>query len=92
MASFRDLKVTIEKVEGNCSRSKKGTTFYIRNAKLELPPGESICIFALGSILQPLSASIIKAEKGEGMLDVLQEWQCPDPYAEVIFRIEEEKG
>lgn len=87
--AFNDLKITITKVEGNCSRSKVGTTFYIKNAKLELPSGESICIFALGSILQPLSAAIIKAEKGEGLLELLEEWQCPDPFAEVIFKIEE---
>ncbi len=89
--AFKNLKVTIVKAEGNCSRSTVGTTFYIRNAKLELPPGESICIFALGSILQPLTAAIIKAEQGEGMLDLLDEWQCPDPLAKVIFKIEEEK-
>ena len=88
--AFNDLKVTITKVEGNCSRSVEGTVFFIRNAKLELPPGESICIFALGSILQPLSAAIIRSEQGESMLDILQEWQCPDPYANVIFKIEKE--
>ena len=88
--AFNDLKVTITKVEGNCSRSAEGTVFYIRNAKLEIPPGESVCIFALGSIIQPLSASIIRSEQGEGMLDILQEWQCPDPYANVIFKIEKE--
>jgi uncharacterized repeat protein (TIGR04076 family) len=26
---------------------------------------------------------------GQGMLDLLQEWQCPDPLSRVIFRIEE---
>jgi uncharacterized repeat protein (TIGR04076 family) len=88
--AFKNLKVTIVKAEGNCSRSTVGTIFYIRNAKLELPPGESICIFALGSILQPLTAAIIKAEQGEGILDLLEEWQCPDPLAKVIFKIEEE--
>jgi len=88
---FKNLKVTCVKAEGQCSRSKAGKTFYIRNAKLEIPPGESICIFALGSILQPITAAIIKSQEGEGILDVLQEWQCPDPLAKVIFRIEEEK-
>lgn len=86
---FKDLKVTITKAEGQCSRSKEGTTFYIKNAKLELPPGESICIFALGSILQPLTAALIKSQEGEGILDLLDEWQCPDPLAKVIFKIEE---
>lgn len=91
MASFKDLKVTCVKAEGNCSRTKEGLTFYIRNAKLELPLGESICIFALGSILQPLTAAIINNQEGEGMLDVLEIWQCPDPLAKVIFKIEEIK-
>jgi uncharacterized repeat protein (TIGR04076 family) len=89
--AFRNLKVTCVKAEGPCSRTEVGTTFYIRNAKLELPPGESICVFALGSLLQPVSGAIIKNEEGEGLLDVLEEWQCPDPLAKVVFRIEEER-
>jgi uncharacterized repeat protein (TIGR04076 family) len=89
--TFKNLKVTVTKVEGNCSRSKAGTTFYIRNAKLEIPPGQSVCIFALSSILPPITGAMMKTEKGEGMLDILQEWQCPDPLAKVIFKIEEIK-
>lgn len=88
--AFKNLKVTCVKAEGPCSRTDVGTTFYIRNAKLELPPGESICIFALGSILQPITGAIIDNREGEGLLDVLEEWQCPDPLAKVIFKIEEE--
>ena len=87
--AFKDIKVTIMKVEGPCSRSKVGTTFYIKNAKLEIPVGQDICIFALGSILQPITAAIIRSQEGEGILDLLEEWQCPDPLAKVIFRIEE---
>jgi uncharacterized repeat protein (TIGR04076 family) len=87
--AFKDLRVTCVQVEGNCSRMRVGRQFFIRNATLEIPPGESICIFALGSILQPLTAAIIQNKKGEGLLDLLQEWQCPDPLAKVILRIEE---
>ena len=86
---FKDLKVTIVKAEGQCSRSKVGTTFTIRNAKLELPPGESICIFALGSILPPITAALIRSQEGEGILDLLNVWQCPDPLAKIVFKIEE---
>ena len=89
--AFRDLKVTCVKAEGPCSRTKVGTTFYIRNARVVIPPGESVCMFALGSLLPPLSGAIMKTEEGEGMLDILEEWQCPDPLAKVIFKIEEEK-
>ena len=85
---FRDLKVTCVKVEGKCGRSKPGDTFYIRNARLEVPSGQSVCIFALGSILQPITAAIMNCKEGEGILDILEEWQCPDPLAKVIFKIE----
>lgn len=87
--AFKDLKVTIKKVEGPCSRSKVGTSFFIKNAKLEIPVGQDVCIFALGSILQPLTAAIIRSQDGEGILDLLEEWQCPDPLARAIFKIEE---
>jgi len=75
--NFRDLKITIVHVEGQCSRSKVGTTFFIKNAKLEIPSGQNVCIFALGSILQPISAAIIQSKEGEGILNLLEEWQCP---------------
>jgi len=35
---FKDLKVTITKVEGNCSRSQVGTTFFVKNAKFRPHP------------------------------------------------------
>ena len=87
---FKNLKISVVRVTGPCSRMKEGVTFYVRNACLEIPPEEKICIFALGSILQPISGAIIKNQPGEGILDLLKEWQCPDPEAKVIFRIEEE--
>jgi len=88
--AFRNLKISCIKAEGKCSRTFVGTTFYIRNAKLKIPPGESVCIFALSSPLQPITGAIIKNKRGEGLLDILEEWQCPDPLAKVIFKIEEE--
>jgi len=88
---FKDLKITAVKVEGPCSRTRVGTTFYVRNARLEVPAGESVCIFALGSMLPVISGAIIRSEPEYGVLDLLQEWQCPDPEAKVVFRIEEEE-
>jgi len=88
---FNDLKITVVKVEGPCSRSKVGSTFYVRNASLEIPAGEHVCLFALSSLLATLSGAIIKNKEGEGILDILKEWQCPDPEAKVIFRIKEDK-
>jgi len=90
--SFKNLKITCVKAEGECSRSKPGDTFHVRNAKLEIASGQSVCIFALGSILPAISAAIIKSQEGEGLLAVLDQWQCPDPLAKVIFKIEEENS
>ncbi len=86
--AFKDLKITVVKAEGPCSRMREGCEFYVKNAKLEIPEGRSVCIFALGSILPVLSGAMIRNVEDEGMLDVLQEWQCPDPLSKVIFRIE----
>ena len=88
---FKDLKITAVKVEGPCSRTTLGSTFYVRNACLDIPPGEKVCIFALSSLLAPISGAIIRNEPEHGVLDLLQEWQCPDSEAKVVFRIEEEK-
>ena len=85
---FKDLKVTCIKAEGECGRTEPGAYFFIRNAKLEIPPGQGVCIFALGSLLPPLTAATMNNKDGEGMLDMLDQWQCPDPLAKVVFKIE----
>jgi len=90
--AFKNLKITCVKAEGSCSRTKEGSTFYVRNACLEIPQGEKVCLFALSSLLATLSGAMIKSEAKEGILDILQEWQCPDPEAKVIFKIEEEES
>ena len=90
MTIFKDLKVTIINV-GTCNRSKVGTTFFIRNGCLEIPPKQNVCIFALGSILPLISAAIIKSEEGKGLLDYECEgFRCPDPLGNVVFKVEEE--
>ncbi len=90
--AFRDLKVTCVQIEGKCSRTEVGSTFFVRNARLEIPSGESVCLFALSSLLPPITGAMMKTDAGDGMLDILQEWQCPDPLSKVIFRIEVEKS
>jgi len=91
MAS-NDLKITVTKVEGDCTRTKIGSTYFVKNGCLEIPDGKSLCLFALGSLLPVLTAAIIKSEKGEGILDnpqgIVNEWQCPNVAAKVLFKIE----
>jgi len=85
--ALRDLKITVVKAEG-CSSTKPGATCHVRNGRLELPPGGSVCLFALGSLMMPLAGAMMKTAPGEGMLDFRQDWQCPDAQAKVIYRIE----
>jgi len=87
--TFKNLKITVTTVEGKCTWAKVGMTFYIRNAKLEIPAGQNFCVFALGSILQSITGSMMNTIKGDGILDVLQEWRCPEPNSKVLFKIEE---
>lgn len=89
---LKNFKITIVKVEGPCSRSKAGTTFFVRNACIEIPAGESVCLFALGTILPPLMAASVPTDPENNILNITSEFQCPDPLAKVIFRIEEEKS
>jgi len=88
---LKDFKVTITCVEGPCSRSKAGTVFYVKNARLEIPVGQGICLFALGSILAPLIAASVPTDPENNILEISREFQCPDPLAKVIYRIEELK-
>jgi len=81
--------VTTTCVEGPCSRSKAGMVFYVKNACLEIPDGQGVCLFALGSILAPLIAASVPTDPENNILEISREFQCPDPLAKVLFRIEE---
>lgn len=87
---FKDVKVTCIKAEGPCTRTKVGATFYVRNACLEIPENEKICLFALGSLMVPMSTAINLPEREKGCFDPHAiEWQCPDADAKVVFKVEE---
>jgi uncharacterized repeat protein (TIGR04076 family) len=86
---LKNFKISVAKVEGPCSRSKEGTVFFVKNASLEIPSGQSVCLFALGSILPPLMAASVPTDPENNILSITQDFQCPDPLAKVIFRVEE---
>jgi len=87
--NLKNFKITITCVEGPCSRAIAGTVFYVRNARLEIPDGQSVCLFALGSLLAPLMAASVPTEPENDILEITREFQCPDPLSKVILRIDE---
>ena len=68
---------------------QRGNGFFVKNASLEIPSGQSVCLFALGSILPPLMAASVPTDPENNILSITQDFQCPDPLAKVIFRVEE---
>jgi uncharacterized repeat protein (TIGR04076 family) len=86
---LKNFKVTVTCVEGLCSRARAGTEFYVRNARLEIPAGQSVCLFALGSLLAPLMAASVPTDPENDILNITREFQCPDPLSKVLMRIED---
>lgn len=86
---LKNFKISVAKVEGPCSRSQVGTFFFVKNASLEIPSGQSVCLFALGSILPPLMTASVPTDPENNILSITRDFQCPDPLAKVIFRVEE---
>ena len=84
---FRDLKITLLEVKGNCSRCIAGTVMEVRNLKLHVPDC-GLCLFALGALVPNLTAAVIKADEENDILKVNDEFQCPDPFAVVRFKVE----
>jgi uncharacterized repeat protein (TIGR04076 family) len=86
---LKNFKVTVTCVEGLCSRAKAGTEFFVRDARLEIPAGQSVCLFALGSLLAPLIAASVPTDAENNILNITREFQCPDPLSKVLMRIED---
>jgi uncharacterized repeat protein (TIGR04076 family) len=84
---MRDLKIKIIQVEGACSRCYKGMEFEVRNAKLKLPE-DGLCLFALGALVPALTAACMNPHPDDDFLDLIREFQCPDPFAVVRFKVE----
>jgi uncharacterized repeat protein (TIGR04076 family) len=89
---LKDFKITITEVEGPCSRCQKGAVFYVRNARLQIPAGGGLCLFAMGSLLPCLIAASVPTDPENNILNITREFQCPDPLSRVIFRIDEIGG
>ena len=84
--TFRDLKITLERVEGACSGCRAGMEFEVRDLKLQLPE-EGLCLFALGALVPNLTAAACSSPDND-FLELINEFQCPDPFAIVRFKVE----
>jgi len=65
-----------------------GTVYYVRNAKLEIPEGAGICIFALSSILPAITGAMLRLDPDNNRLNLQRDRQCPEPETGTILHIE----
>lgn len=90
--AFKNLKITYLKAEGKCSRSKVGTTFYIRDAKLEILPWTKRLYFCLRKYLAAYYRSNYKKPGRKWSFGCPGRMTMSRPAGKVIFKIEEERS
>jgi uncharacterized repeat protein (TIGR04076 family) len=83
-----DLKVTIEEIRGNCTCNHAlGEYFELKGGKLELPPGQSFCLYALQAAI-PLLPAKQRPLHPHDWMQTDTRIICPDPLCGVVMRIE----
>jgi uncharacterized repeat protein (TIGR04076 family) len=83
-----DLKVVVEKIEGNCTCAMaEGDCFYLRGGKVSLPDGADFCLYALQAAI-PLLPAKQRHNHPADWLETDARVVCPDPACRLIMRID----
>ncbi len=83
-----DLKVVVEKIEGNCTCAMaEGDCFYLRGGKVSLPDGADFCLYALQAAI-PLLPAKQRHNHPADWLETDSHVVCPDPVCRLIMRID----
>ena len=87
---MRELEVTVTEVREHCgARLKVGDRFFIRGkGRLELPPGQHMCIYALSSILPMVILKQRERSPEDAWIPESALVACPDPKG-VVFELRE---
>lgn len=84
------VKVTVERIEGYCNLPMMvGDHFWVRDSKIFVPEGKYICMWALQSMMPifPILSQKKMLDKNHWIRGV-NEFCCPDPKGQVIYRLE----
>jgi uncharacterized repeat protein (TIGR04076 family) len=83
-----DLRVRIEEIRGQCTCDHQvGDCFELKSGKLQLPAGQSFCLYALQSTI-PLLPAKQRASHPHDWMSTDARVICPDPLCGVVMRIE----
>jgi len=83
-----DLRVRIEQIRGHCTCNHQvGDAFELKSGKLELPAGQSFCLYALQATI-PLLPAKQRATHPNDWMSTDARVACPDPLCGVVMLIE----
>lgn len=83
-----DLKVHVEKIEGNCTCSMAvGDHFFLKGGKISLPDGKNFCLYALQSTI-PLLPAKQRLNHPADWMETDSRVVCPDPECRLIMKID----
>ena len=83
-----DLKVVVEKIEGNCTCSMTvGDHFFLKSGKVSLPNDQDFCLYAMQAAIPLLPAKQRQNHPADWM-ETDTRVVCPDPACRLIMRID----
>ncbi|MHA2021863.1 MAG: TIGR04076 family protein [Candidatus Thorarchaeota archaeon] len=84
------IKVTVERIEGHCNLPVLvGDYFFVEESKLSIPEGNSVCMWALQSMMPVFPIFNVRENlPDDHWVKSVKHFTCPDPEGKVIFRLE----
>ena len=83
-----DLKVVVEKIEGNCTCSMAvGDHFFLKSGKVSLPDDQDFCLYAMQAAIPLLPAKQRQNHPADWM-ETDTRVVCPDPACRLIMCID----
>lgn len=84
------ITVSVERVGGCCNLPVMvGDTFHLDGSRLSVPAGQSVCMWALQSMMPVFPTLGVKEHlPATHWVHAVRHFVCPDPKGKVVFRLE----
>lgn len=90
LISMSRIKVTVERIDGHCNLPVLvGDHFFVDGSRLVIPDGNTVCIWALQSMMPVFPILNVRDSLPEdNWVKSVKHFTCPDPDGKVIYRLE----
>lgn len=86
-----DLKVVVEKIEGNCTCNMTvGDYFCMKGGKVSMPENPDFCLYAMQATIPLLPAKQRRNHPADWM-ETDARCVCPDPECKLVMRIDRQE-